>query len=89
MTHGLHELPHPSFRHHRIISPVYLSNLPYLALGIRASDHGQVTRQRDGMIITKRELFPSLVHEVEDKFRVLAVLVRQDILALEDGGIQA
>ena len=40
------------------------------------------------MIVSQCELLPALVHEIEYQFRILAVLVRQYILALEHGRIE-
>jgi len=41
------------------------------------------------MVVPQGELFTSLVHEVEDKLRVLTVFVGKDVLALEDRGVKA
>ena len=41
------------------------------------------------MVVPERELLAALIHKIEDEFRVLAVLARQDVLPLEHGRIEA
>jgi len=41
------------------------------------------------MIISQRELFSSLIHQVENEFRIFAIFVGEDVLALEDRRVQA
>jgi hypothetical protein len=40
------------------------------------------------VVIAQRELFTSLILEVEDELRVLAVLAREDVFPLEHGRVQ-
>lgn len=55
----------------------------------RRARHGNVACQRDGVIVPQRQLLPSLVHQIKDELRVLAVLVRQHVLALKHGRVKA
>ena len=45
MTDGLLELPHPSFRDHRIISSVYFANLPELSACIAGDPHSKIASE--------------------------------------------
>ena len=40
------------------------------------------------MVVAQRELLPTLVLEIEDELRILAVLAREDVLALEYGRVE-
>ena len=88
-TYSLHKLPHPALAHNRIVTPVHLADLPNLVLGDGAAVHCDVTGKRDGVVVSERELLSSLVLQVEDELGILAVLVGEDVFALEDGGVEA
>ena len=87
-THRLRELSHPALRHDRIVSPIYLPNLPKLGLRVGRTAHSKVSRQRDSVIVTQRELLSTLVLEIEDKLRILAVLASEDVFPLKNGRVQ-
>ena len=88
-THSLRKLPHPPLRHHRIVPPIHLAHLPQLRLRHGAANHGEVSGERDSVVVPERELFASLVFEVEDELGVFTVLVGQDVFPLEDRRVKA
>jgi len=47
VTDRLLELPHPSFRNHGVISPVYFAELPELSPCVAGDTHSKITGERD------------------------------------------
>ena len=41
------------------------------------------------MVVSQRELFSSLVHQVENEFRIFTVFICEDVLALENRCVEA
>lgn len=83
------KLPHPAFRHNRVIPSIHLPNLPNLVVGDGSAVHREIPSQRDGMVVSQCQLFTALVFQVEDEFRIFAVLVCEDVLSFEYGCIEA
>lgn len=84
---ALVELPHPSLRNGRLISPVHLGDVvPLHAADVRV--HGEPPREGDGQVVAERAQLAALVLEVVDELRVLAVLAREDLAQLEDGRVE-
>ena len=88
-THRLGEFSHTTLRHHRVISSVYLSNLPQFGVGNSCSCHSKVTGQGDGVIVPESKLLASLILQVENKLAVFSVLSSEDVLSFENWGIEA
>ena len=86
-THRLRELSHPALRHAGLFSPIDLPDLPKLGLRVGRTTHSKVLRQRDS-IVTQRELLSSLILEIEDKLRILAILASEDVFSLKNGSVR-
>lgn len=68
-----------------VLSPVDLCNV--VPLNRRDAILRDVTRERDCKIVAQGTQLATLVGQVVDQLRVLAVFARENVLELEDGGI--
>ena len=89
VTYSLHELSHPAFRHHWVISPINLPNLPEFVLRRYTTQHRQIPSQRHSMVIPQRQLFTTLILQIKNQFGVFTIFIGQHVLAFKDGSIEA
>jgi hypothetical protein len=87
-TYRLRKFPHPALRHDGVVSPIDLSDLPKLGLCVRRTAHSEVSRKRDSVIVSECKLLSTLVLEIEDELRVLAILASKDVLPLKNGRVE-
>jgi hypothetical protein len=87
-THRLRELAHAALGHDGAISPVHLSDLPQFGLRVSHAAHGEVARKRHSVVVAQRKLLAPLVFEVENEFRVLAILASEYVLPFKDRRVE-
>lgn len=68
-----------------VLSPVHFRNV--VPSDLLDALLRNVPRKRHGQVVAQRAQFTTLVRQVVNQLRVLAILARQDFLELEDGRV--
>ena len=65
-TYRLRELAHTALAHDRVVPPVHLPDLPELRLSRNSTAHSEVSRERNGVVVSERELLAALEQETRE-----------------------